>query len=268
MTAEFWGFPNAETPPGSAYYYVARFSEPRRNEVAAWLAWFAHIDRIAERATDPGASRLRLDWWREEAARALGDWTRHPIAQALAPAISDDWQVRRMRQTLDAVEQRILRHQARRTPEFLDQGKALWGSRMALLAGAADGDRQAAADAAGCYYATVRQLQELHQDLRRDYLPLPRKLLEQQALRIEQLQDPKDNPALATVAGTLLTDAEAKWRAQRPLAADNLSFGPVLRLTAQADRIVRLLRRHGLQVHRPMRGPTPLGLLWSAWQKR
>ena len=59
-----WDFPNSATQPGSAAYYVVRFSHPEQQPaLARWFVWFDHIDRIAAKASDPGVARLKLDWW-------------------------------------------------------------------------------------------------------------------------------------------------------------------------------------------------------------
>lgn len=264
-----WGFPNAATPPGSAYYYVARFSERRRRDAtAAWLAWFSHIDRIAVQARDPGVSRLKLDWWREEAGLALQDRARHPIARALSTELVGEWQVTQMHRALDGIEQRILRRRPRDRHEFFVFGETAWGSRMALLGRADNDDLRRLAYAAGRYCATVEQLQYLGRAVHRDHLPLPAEADDTQDLTLARLRTQEDLPELTRLGESLLSDAERAWREVRAQARACPALDPVLRLSAQAGRSARLLRRHAFQTHNLTPQPTPIGLLWSAWRGR
>lgn len=267
MSEEFWGFPNALTPAGSAWYYIARFSPPRRrDEIAAWLAWFAHIDRIAAQTRDPGVSRLKLDWWREEATLTQQGIARHPIARTLSTGVTGAWQVAQMQRALNAVEQRIMGWCPMDSEAFVHQCQTAWGSRMSLLANAENPAEQEWADCAGRYYSVVEQLQYLGRDLQRGYLPLPQDRLQRAGLNLGRLQDDVELPGLNQIARELLSDAENAWGAVRRQTCNLPSFDPVLRLTSQARRTARLLRRHGFQTHRKTPRLTPIGLLWSAWR--
>ena len=269
MSETGFGFPNPATPAGSAYYYVARFCVPRRrNEIATWLAWFDHIDRIAQQARDPGVSRLKLDWWRDEAGLALRGKARHPLARALSGYLESAWQVQQMQRALEGVEQRILRRRVTDTAEFRARRARDWGSRMRLLGGTADSDSQHLSELAGIYYATVQSLQHLARDISGDYLPLPTTGLRQPGPGLDELQSGAHSTALQQVASTLLNTAEAEWRQAAPRAFASEALDPVLRLTAQGDRVARLLRRLDFQTQARAPRPTPLGLLWSAWRKR
>ncbi len=79
--ADEWMFPNRATPVGSAAYYAVRFSPaPMRQRNALLLAWYELIQDIAEHPHDPGAARLKLDWWRQEIDRLIHGKARHPLA--------------------------------------------------------------------------------------------------------------------------------------------------------------------------------------------
>lgn len=269
MPEAYPGFPNPAAPQGSAYYYVARFCVPeRRDEVATWLAWFDHIDRIALQARDPGVSRLKLDWWREEAGMALQGKARHPLARALSRHLESAWQVQQMQRALEGVEQRILRQRASDTSAFRASCARDWGSRMCLLGRAEDAPMQDLADRAGTYYATTERLQYLGRDISQDHLPLPKAELRQQGLGLEELQSGRHSAALQRIASGLLEATESAWREVQPRAIAIEAFDPVLRLTAQGRRVARLLRRADFQTQAQAPQPTPLGLLWSAWRRR
>lgn len=265
--SEDWSFPNAATPPGSAAYYVARFSPPaRRDAVAAWLAWFDLLDRAVRQASDPGVTRLKLDWWREEAQRLPAGDARHPIAQALALEVQADWQVAQMQRALDATEARVMRVVPQDTEACLAQAREEQAPRLQLLAGPVDTGQHSAIEAAGAYVGIVARLQRLGEDVHRDALTLPADRLRAAGLDLDTLRRTPELPALASLGEALLAAAETAWRLASLRRAP--ATAPVQAVIAQHRRIARLLRRHRFQSHRRILRPTPLGLLWSAWRGR
>ena len=269
MAEEPAGLPYEPLEQGSGFYYVARFCTPaRRAEVGAWLTWFDHIDRIGQQARDPGVSRLKLDWWHEEAALAQHGRGRHPLSHALKGHLDSDWQVREMGRALKAVETQVLRAQPADWNEFRKMGMQHWGSRFRLLSGSANEDQRRIADAAGYYYATVLTLQQLARQLGMGHLPLPRNKLQEHGVAIGELQSQPHSSELAQLSGILLDDARTAWQQTKPSARRSPGFDPVMRLVAQGDRIARLLSRRHFQTHRSTPLPTPIGLLWSAWRGR
>lgn len=269
MVEKATGLPYEPLAEGGGYYYVVRFCAPaRRAEVGAWLTWFDHIDRIGLQAHDPGASRLKLDWWHEEATLAQQGKGRHPLSQSLQQHLDDDWQVREMGRALKAVETQVLRSQPSDGNQFREMGIQHWGSRFRLLSGSATEDQGRIADVAGYYYATVQTLQHLARQLTAGYLPLPRSALQEHGLTVGELQSQQYSNSLEQLSSALLADALAAWEEVKPDARRSTRFKPVMRLTAQGDRIARLLSRRRFQTQRSTPLPTPIGLLWSAWRGR
>ena len=261
-----WDFPNQATPEGSPAYYVARFSVPeKRGDVARWLAWFAHLDNIALKATDPGVSRLKLDWWREESENALYDRARHPLAQALAPQVTASWQVDQMLRALQAVEMRILRRQPRDRDDYVARCGDSHGS-LALLLGAGErADLEGTGERLGIYLATVEHLRHLGRDAITDHVTLPADHLARHAVDLEDLRNGRAIAGLANMADELLAQHRPDDIRQLRRHAE---LHPVLRLAAQAQRLERKLRRHGFASHQRRLELTPLGLLWSGWRMR
>lgn len=269
MAEEPDGLPYRPLAEGGGYYYVARFCAPaRRAEVGAWLTWFDHIDRIGLQARDPGASRLKLDWWREEATLARHGRGRHPLSHTLETHLDNDWQVREMDRALRAVETQVLRTQPADGREFREMGMQHWGSRFRLLSRSASTDQHRIADTAGYYYASVLVMQHLARQLSAGYLPFPRKALQEHGLATGDLQSQPHSSGLEQLSRALLDEAQAAWQQAKPGARQLPGFDPVLRLAAQGDRIARLLSRRRFQTQRSTPLPTPIGLLWSAWRGR
>lgn len=75
-------------PPGSDIYYALRFASPEtRPGLLAVHAYANEIVSIPHEVTDSGVAAVKLNWWREELDRALEGEGRHPVSQALMPAI-------------------------------------------------------------------------------------------------------------------------------------------------------------------------------------
>ena len=263
-----WDFPNPATAPGSAAYYVVRFSPPaQQHMLARWYAWFELLDEIVAKAKDPGVARLKLDWWREEADKMLADSARHPLAQALQSAVTADWQVAQIRRALDEAEQRILRQRAESIEGFLQQGADRQASRLRLLCEVNDSDLGEALEKLGRFCATVDSLANLADEVQRDHLPLPKDLSAQAGLSLDDLQEGRKAEQLAQIGEQLLDtlgDCDHRYLAS---LKNQSTLHPALRHSAQRLRLAQLLRKHGFGLDR-RHSLTPLGWLWRARRMR
>ncbi|SEO70002.1 squalene/phytoene synthase family protein [Aquisalimonas asiatica] len=76
-------------PPGSAIYYALRFSpDDQRDALVAVHAFHAEVTEIPDEVSDPGVGEVKLQWWRDEVQRLFDGTPRHPVSQALAPAVA------------------------------------------------------------------------------------------------------------------------------------------------------------------------------------
>ncbi len=262
-----WRFPNEATPPGSANYYIARFAaSAQRDRIAAWFAWFAHLDQIVEKAKDPGVARLKLDWWREETHFMHRQAARHPLAQALSQYINADWQIMPMHRILDAIEQRILKQMPHDLTAFQQQCAQQGGSRAILLANSADPDRQNQAEWLGGYHAMVLRIQHLGKDIQQHDLSLPQTWLNQHGIQRIQLENGEDIPALAEAVQALLPSVEQKLLDERSRLKQQIALHTPLRMAVQAWYLSRQMRKKGYASHQHEFELTPLQYLWAAWR--
>ena len=80
---------NKVAPVGSALYYALRFAPPAQHDaLLAVHALDRELDEIPDEVSDAGVGEVKLQWWREELQRAFDGRPRHPVSQALAPAIA------------------------------------------------------------------------------------------------------------------------------------------------------------------------------------
>src|SRR5687768_4572693 len=74
---------------GSALHFSLLFTAPaERRAVIATHTFLREIGEIIDDITDPGVAQTKLAWWHEEIARLYGGEPRHPVTQALAPALA------------------------------------------------------------------------------------------------------------------------------------------------------------------------------------
>jgi len=71
---------------GSSFYYAFLFLPPsRRAAITAFYAFCREVDDVVDEVTDPLVAGTKLQWWRQEVARAYDGTPSHPVMQALMP---------------------------------------------------------------------------------------------------------------------------------------------------------------------------------------
>ena len=75
---------------GSSFYYAFLFlPPPRRAAITAFYAFCREVDDVVDEVTDPFVAGTKLQWWRQEVARAYDGMPSHPVMQALMPLAPD-----------------------------------------------------------------------------------------------------------------------------------------------------------------------------------
>lgn len=242
---------------GSGPYFVVRFSPPeQRGRLTAVFAFAAEVDRMVERCSDPGVTRLKLDWWRRELETA--EDAKHPLIRDLAVLARQAAGLAAMRRMLDAAEADVRKQQPDDAAGFTKHCEAAGG--LSNLLCLATGHPIAGADPLGSYTAAVSRIQNLGRRLRVDHNPLPRDLgLNPDP---EQWEQSGLAEACRQLLGPLWQGAE---RVLHDRASSNL---PARRWAAQARAVHRLLIREGFPVQGQHLDITPLGKLWAAWRVR
>lgn len=250
----------AELTPADAGYWVVRFAPPaQRPALQAVLQWNSELERTVDRCRDPGATRLKLDWWRQELARP--EAARHPLARPLAGLAARPPAQAALQAMLDAAEAMVRRQQPADHTTFLahcDQAGAL--AHLLVLTTDSGTSEHHQAIILGRYAEAVRQVQQLGRRLQHDHNPLPADLI------------PAGAPAhwpdtdLAACCDALLAplhDAAAPL-----LRGRHRHLAPARRWASQARALHRLLRREGYPVRDQLLDITPLARLWTAWRVR
>lgn len=246
--------------PGSAADFVVRFAPASQRELlGAALLLDQQLAASVARCTDPGATRLKLDWWRQELTR--GDASPHPLVRRLAPLAAAPEGLTAMQSLLDAAEGDVLRRRPENTAAFLeDCTRAGALARLLVMAGDNAAGAHAEADTLGRYARAVERIQTLGRRLRVDHNPLPRHEI------------PEGN--IADWPCDVLADYCEQLLAPLHLAAEPLlrdrgrALAPARRWAAQARAVHRLLAREGYAVRGQYLDITPFARLWAAWRVR
>ncbi len=71
---------------GSSFYYAFLFlPPPRRAAITAFYAFCREVDDVVDELSDPSLAATKLQWWRQEVARAYAGTPSHPVMRALMP---------------------------------------------------------------------------------------------------------------------------------------------------------------------------------------
>lgn len=69
---------------GSSFYYAFLFlPPPRRAAITAFYAFCREVDDVVDEVSDPSVAASKLNWWRQEVARAFEGRATHPVMLAL-----------------------------------------------------------------------------------------------------------------------------------------------------------------------------------------
>lgn len=254
-----YGFPGPVAPPGSSAYYVIRLADPKQQiALVALFGWRRELIRIATQVSDAGLARVKLQWWREELARAAAGAAHHPLGQRLGEAMHGH-----------ALPLASLDTMAQATDEDL-RGEVPW-SREDLLADCARGGGSfgellarvgGAAPEAGHMLGTAARLAEILRDLgselRRGRCHLPRADLQAAGLAPEL--DGLRHTASAEPLRRLLGELAGLARVERPRA------GAASRWYALRRALLDEITHGSFDVLDAKTSLTPLRKLWVAWR--
>lgn len=265
-------FPNAATPPGSSAYYSLRFgARERQPELALLLAWSREMRHIARDTSDPGIARLKLDWWREEIARATSGEARHPLTRELAPSIArHGLSATAFQEHIDAWEGLATGRRFRTRSQLLESCATAGGSLAELLTcvnGDVSGDHAPAARRLGASLYLAERIRDLGADLRRHRSLLPAELLQVRGLSEDALLASRDRDGLRQVLRELAQDCRQLHRETvGPGKRPALALGPVLILARLRLATLDEIEQAGFPVLAERVSLTPLRKLWISWR--
>lgn len=245
-----------ELPAGSSAYYLARFASPDYRHATTAVLLFNHeLKHSVDRCTDPGATRLKLDWWRKELTQASA--SRHPLAQRLQSLTTHKDGLQALLALIAAAEADVLHQQPQTTDAFIDRCEQQ--GRLADLLCLAE-NTPCNSGPLGRYAAAVTQIQQLGRYLQRGFNPLPQDIDLSTDARQWQTHH------LAEHCHALLTPLRSA--AELAMQDRAQSSRPARRWVALTHAQHRLLERERYPVRDQFVDTTPIAKLWTAWRVR
>ncbi len=243
-----WSYPNRFTPVGSAAYYALRFSPAAtRQRDALLFAWHELIMQVSAQPFDPGAARLKLDWWRQEISAIRGGTARHPLALQLQRSNLGDNPEPLMHAVIEVADAELHRTGPLHADAFVAACRNSLGNVFRLAANA-EADTDACLDLGG-YCTAVERIrcqascaQRVPEELRQ----LPQ----------------GDSAHRVTLIDALLERFDAMDRGGGGSVPD---FGR--RLTALARAMQCKMQRQGYPASGPPIERAPIAHLWTAWRR-
>jgi len=258
---------------GSSFYYSFRFLPPeRRRAIVALYAFCREVDDVVDEVTDPGVARLKLAWWRSEIAAVFGGTPRHPVALALAPAVTtfklpqEYFQAVIDGMTMDLDRNRYLDFAA--LERYCHCVAGVVGLVSAEIFGYVEPATRGYARDLGVAFQLTNIIRDVGEDARRGRIYLPQDELQDHGVAAADIFQHRVTPAFAA----LMTQQVARARAfyARALAAlpsaDRSAQRPGLIMAAIYQALLRRIERDGFRVLDHRIALTPLTKAWIAWK--
>ena len=250
-----WDFPNASTPLGSAAYYAVRFSpEPQRRRNALLFAWYQLVQAVAENPRDPGAARLKLDWWRQELDNIPGEKARHPLAIELQRTKLGETAASIMGAIIDTADEEIRNAWLGDYDAFTAACRGSLGNLFLVLAELENEPQYKPEDCLGFggYCAAVERIRHLTRFPQR----VPKNLDPQRLQQIDRTQ----RTALIEELMNRFPGTRAPEMRQIP------DFSR--RLTALSRAMHSKMHSQGYTITDTLSDRAPIAQLWTAWRCR
>lgn len=225
-----------------------------RQRNALLLVWYELIQGIAAAPHDPGAARLKLDWWRQEIDCLIHGKARHPLAIQLQGAGVGDRARTQLSAIVDNAEEQIRSPLLGNDRAFADACRTSLGNFFVLLTcieRRSDYDTERCIELGG-YCAAVERVRRLaacerHLPVDMSSQAIRQATPAQRASRIEALLNQFDTTPVST--GGQVPDLAR-------------------RLTALAHAMHAKIREKDYAVADTLIDRAPLAHLWTAWRCR
>jgi phytoene synthase len=258
---------------GSSFYYSFLFLPPeRRRAITALYAFCREVDDVVDECSDAQLARAKLAWWRSELAQAYEGRPSHPVALALADAVSRfNLPQELLAEIIDGMEMDLTQT---RYPDF----KALHlycyrvASVVGLLAAEIFGyeDRRTLkyAHDLGLAFQLTNIIRDVGEDARRGRIYLPSEELAQFGVGAEDILHARHSEAFHRLMLFQIERAERYYDqalAQLP-KQDRKAQRPGLVMAAIYRTLLDEIRRDGCRALERRIALTPLRKLWIAWR--
>lgn len=271
MTSEY-SFSGRATSPGSSRYYCIRVAPPAlRDHLALIFEWQWELQAIFYRCTDPGVALTKLQWYRDEFAKALSNQSQHPLLIPLAEMVqSFQLPTQPFLDMADAVEMEVRGVIPKDISALKSYGQLGTGNLLQLVTQMCGGNKQelTCASQLGAPIRLIEIIQNLGQDFQQGNCYLPLDVIERHNLQPSQLAEPGHEKALQAILAELATH-EKEWHTSALnglLDNKHPALIPALALAASHNRLLSKLEKTHFTVLAQRTSLTPLEKLWVSWR--
>jgi phytoene synthase len=259
--------------PGGSYYYSTLFLPPERKSALHGLfALRAEIGEIPRSCSDPGVARIKLQWWRDELARACAGEPRHPVTTHLRPFLQTHALERQDFLAIIEATERELNHP--RYAAFADleaQALALGGALWALscrVCGFEDPQTPQAVRELGGAIELAARLQDLRDEARRGHVPLPAQELAERGISLSDLTLKPDSAPVRELLAAHVERIRVRLDAatRRIPRRDQRRQVNALIMARLQLATLEEIQRDGCRLLTHSVTLTPLRKLWIAWR--
>jgi len=258
---------------GSSFYYSFLFlPAPRRQAITALYAYCREVDDVVDEVRDPDVARAKLGWWRAEVDNLFNGHPKHPVTQALAPAI-EPFGISRERMLLiidgmemDLVQRRYADFAALERYCYLVAGVV--GELSAGIFGHSRPETMTYARHLGIAFQLTNIIRDVGEDARRDRIYLPQDELRRFGVENEDILSVRHTPAFEELMRFQADRAQAQYTtALNALPAeDRKAQRAGLIMSAIYRTLLEEVQRDGFHVLNQRISLTPIRKLWLAWK--
>jgi phytoene synthase len=258
---------------GSSFYYSFRFlPQQKRRAITALYAFCREVDDVVDECHEPLVARNKLNWWREEIAQTFAGKPRHPVGQALLPAIrAYDLPMEQFLEIIDGMEMDL---NSNRYADF--KALQLYCYRVAsvvgLLAAAIFGysNRQTTkyAHDLGLAFQLTNIIRDVGEDARRNRIYLPLDELQQFGVSEADILQSRETEAFGKLMAFQIERARQYY--SQAMAAlpeeDRKTQITGLIMAAIYRTLLDEIETDGCHVLKQKISLPPLRKLWIAWR--
>jgi len=248
---------------GSLEYYALRFSnDEEQAKLNALLLWREKLLSMVVNTPDPGSSRLKLDWWKNQ---ALDSATQDPSVQLIQPFLTSENLTNAFLNLLTQTEKQLdgIRPE---TTEIYFKKFDQWGEAFALLL---SGEELVTKEliSLGSYIARVDHINHLHKAIQKQKLIIPIDLLKKTNTQDLFRDESKNSKNIAELVEKILKATRKEIQTilsnKKQQSALRMSL---LRLVALMQVQDKALQNSTVNLLEEGVSISPIKYLWTAWR--
>lgn len=263
---------NQAAPSGSSFYYSVLFlPADKRRALTALFAFYREIEEGAKECSDPALGQIKLNWWRQELAAALGGRAQHPVTQALLPAANRFALPQELLlQLIDGVESGLLKNRHanfRSLQDYCSRTSGLAEQLAAHILGFHDPNILNCAQELGLAFGLTHVILNVRDDARHNRILLPQDELERFGVTAADIFNLRETESFKKMIKFIIDKAENCYnRATSEFpAAERKAQRARLALAAIYRSQLQEIREDGCRILRRRVDLTPARKLWLAW---